>query len=104
MAYATLGMGAIGTVLYGVYAASEGDKKKRSSLYKRSLHEEKQKAADLLWASLSKHLVQGKGKYLDVTFFSAPPFLCQFPLSWKFLYFWKEDNKCWAFHHNLLKS
>ena len=58
--YAALGMGAIGTVLYGIYAAS-GDKKRRSDVYKRSLDEDRERAADMLWASLRKHsLRQGK--------------------------------------------
>jgi hypothetical protein len=60
VAYATLGMGAVGTVLYGIYAASADEKKRRSSLYKRSVDDQRRRAADMLWASLHKHSLQGK--------------------------------------------
>lgn len=58
--YAALGMGAIGTVLYGVYAASAGDKKRRSGVSKRSLDDERRRAADRIWASFGKHILNGE--------------------------------------------
>jgi len=58
--YAALGMGAIGTVLYGIYAASAGEKKRRSDVYKRSLDDERRRAADQIWAAFGKHILNGK--------------------------------------------
>ena len=58
--YAALGAGAIGTVLYGIYAANANDKKRRSDVYKRSLDDERKRAADQLWTALSQHIFNGK--------------------------------------------
>ena len=58
--YAALGMGAIGTMLYGVYAASAGDKKRRSGVSKRSLDDERRRAADRIWASFGKYILNGE--------------------------------------------